>query len=48
MNRYHEPLKSLPGWETFVIMSMHFLSSMGSDAKKGKYEKYVLFITKIN
>ncbi len=47
MNRYHEPLKKVsPGWETFVIDQCTFLSSMGSDAKKGKYEKYVLFITK--
>ncbi len=25
MNRYHEPLKSLPGWETFVIVNALFI-----------------------
>ncbi|AHM77855.1 hypothetical protein KPNJ1_01044 [Klebsiella pneumoniae 30660/NJST258_1] len=30
----------------FCYCQCTFLSSMGSDAKKGKYEKYVLFITK--
>ncbi|MCP6165831.1 hypothetical protein NL404_19225, partial [Klebsiella pneumoniae] len=38
--------KSLPGLGDFCYCQCTFLSSMGSDAKKGKYEKYVLFITK--